>query len=255
VQPATWGSVRLCSPPPVFVDLSPSNNQIEKYNQALADCHFILDRMAPPPQKSSPLNPLLQKVHYRIAQAYYHLQQYSSALEHLDQFIWLGGLREKGSELRMRVLNDQVHQDWAPPPVIPSEVLPGGSKLRITLKPMNYIQRAVMVRGETVTSIEYEEAVPIEFCELPPPKGGKKFLEELIMAHHEDFMALRAWKCFNCAKPAASSLHSALSYLHLEPAQVVDYMLPICKDCDKVGKEFLLVEMAAVQGYRKGLTH
>ena len=57
---------------------------------------------------------------------------------------------------------------------------------------------------------------------------------DLIKTHHNEVFQSRPWSCVECNRPAITLIHNAMSYLHLDKSQIIDFATPCCanKLCD-----------------------
>jgi hypothetical protein len=208
---------------------------LEQYSKAVEDCTQILAKY--PFATGTPNPELMQKVHYRLAKSYHHLEKHDEALTQLKMFSQLGGSSKLETPLRTSILQAQGnHHDDRSTPAPP----PSGSLL-----PLKYIVR---VPGEDHGPMVYDELIPAELCAANPPKSPSyKFLTELVKKHTEEVMGARPWTCCNCPKRAVSGRHNPMAYVSLPEPLVIDWFMPLCEEggrCDEEGRQFMCAEGA-----------
>ncbi|KAJ2917545.1 hypothetical protein MD484_g2843, partial [Candolleomyces efflorescens] len=208
---------------------------LEQYNEAIEDCTRILAKY---PFATGTLNSeLMQKVHYRLAKSYYHVEKHDEALAQLRLFNQLGGSSKLETPLRTSILQAQgKNPDDQTTPALPA---PG------SFLPLKYIVR---VPGEDHGPVVYDELIPAELCVPNPPKTPSyNYLTELVKKHTLEVMRLKPWKCWNCPKQATSARHNPMAYVNLPEPVVIDWFMPLCRDwgkCDEEGKRFMCEEGA-----------
>ncbi|KZT56141.1 hypothetical protein CALCODRAFT_497700, partial [Calocera cornea HHB12733] len=79
-----------------------------------------------------------------------------------------------------------------------------------------------MTRGERMT-IDFN--VP---CDVEALRGDReaqsKFIAHSIKAYEKELKYSAPWTCFACGEPAHEVTHNPMSWLHAQPAFVMDYV-------------------------------